>query len=214
MATSTPIEKITAADFIPPNPTLETLREASKGCRGCPLYLKGTQTVFGEGPAGARMMLVGEQPGNDEDLEGRPFVGPAGRVLNQALESAGLSREETYVTNVVKHFKWEPEGKRRIHKKPNTLEIVSCRPWLEWEIELVEPEVLVCLGATAAQALFGRDFRLTAHHGEVLTLDSVPKAIATIHPSSVLRRPSSEGRHAAMAQLSSDLRVVASLLGK
>lgn len=212
MATAATVDKITAADFIPPNPTLETLREASKGCRGCPLYLKGTQTVFGEGPVSARLMLVGEQPGNDEDLEGKPFVGPAGRVLNQALESAGLSRDESYVTNVVKHFKWEPDGKRRIHKKPNTLEIVSCRPWLEWEIELVEPEVLVCLGATAAQALFGRDFRLTAHHGEILALESVPKAMATIHPSSVLRQPTSEGRHSALSQLTSDLTTAAKLL--
>src|SRR6266550_1058214 len=151
---------------VPPRPSIPKLRAAAKGCRACDLWRRGTQTVFGEGPPDADVMFVGEQPGNDEDLAGRPFVGPAGRILAQALDEAGIDRSRTYITNAVKHFKWEPRGKRRIHKKPNAAEINACRPWLDAEISVLKPQVIVCLGATAAQALLGRDFRVTQHRGE------------------------------------------------
>ena len=150
-----------AADFLPARSTLRSLRNASRDCRGCDLWERGTQTVFGEGAAHAKVMFVGEQPGDREDIEGRPFVGPAGQLLDRSLERAGIDRDEVYITNVVKHFKWEPRGKRRIHKKPNLEEITACRPWLDAELGLVEPEILVCLGATAAQALLGPSFRVT-----------------------------------------------------
>ena len=155
----------TAAPLVPPRPSLPSLREAAAGCRACPLWRTGEQTVFGEGRAGARAMLVGEQPGDREDVEGRPFVGPAGRLLDEALEEAGIDRSLAYVTNVVKHFKWTPRGKRRIHQKPNWGEIAACRPWLDAELAVVRPAVLVCLGATAAQALLGRQFRVTRQRG-------------------------------------------------
>ena len=181
-----------AADFIPPRPTLPALRQAARGCRGCHLYKLGTQTVFGEGPRGARVMIVGEQPGDQEDRAGHPFVGPSGRLLDQALERAGIRRDEVYVTNAVKHFKWEQRGEksaRRIHKTPNAAEVRACRPWLEHEIALVKPDAIVCLGATAAQALLGRDFRVTQQRGKPLRSDWARAVFATVHPSAVLRAP-------------------------
>ncbi len=205
----------TAADFLPERITLPALRDASRGCRGCRLYANATQTVFGEGRAGAAMMLIGEQPGDREDLEGHPFVGPAGRLLDSALEEAGIQREDVYLTNVVKHFKWEPRGeksKRRIHKKPNDAEIAACYPWLSEEISVVGPSVLVCLGATAAQALLGKDFRVTRERGIPLVTPLADAIVATVHPSSVLRAPDSEGRHAALAMLVADLKIVARAL--
>src|SRR5689334_7437240 len=184
---------ISAADFLPARKTLPALREASKSCRGCDLWQRGTQTVFGEGRSGAEVMLVGEQPGNDEDLHGRPFVGPAGKILDKALAAAGIDREGVYVTNAVKHFKWEARGKRRIHKKPSGMQIAACRPWFEAEVNVVNPRVVVALGATAAQALLGRDFRVTQGRGKVISTGKVP-IIATVHPSSILRAPDDETR--------------------
>ncbi len=186
---------------------LRALRAEARHCESCPLYRNATQTVFGEGPVTARILLVGEQPGNDEDLAGAPFVGPAGRVLDQALAAAGIARDDVYVTNVVKHFKWVPKGKRRIHKRPTAREIVACTPWLEREVALVRPEVIVCLGATAAQALLGRTFRVTKQRGEVLRSRLAERTIATVHPSSILRQRSAEDRRREMARLVDDLRV-------
>ncbi|MGE5689092.1 MAG: UdgX family uracil-DNA binding protein, partial [Pseudomonadota bacterium] len=182
-----PVTSDSAAALVPSEPTLPTLRETAGSCRACPLWRTGTQTVFGEGDATARAMLVGEQPGDREDREGRPFVGPAGRLLDEALEEAGIDRSLAYVTNVVKHFKWTPRGKRRIHQKPNRGEIAACRPWLEAELAVVRPDVLVCLGATAAQALLGRDFRVTRRRGEPVETELAPVALATVHPSTILR---------------------------
>jgi uracil-DNA glycosylase len=204
----------TAADFVPPNPTLENLREAAAGCKGCHLWRLGTQTVFGEGPRRARVMLVGEQPGDKEDLAGHPFVGPAGQMLNSALEDAGIDREEVYTTNAVKHFKWEPANGRRLHKKPNTREIKACRPWLDNEIAQVQPEIIVCLGATAAQALLGKDFRLTQHRGEFVESSLAPFVIATLHPSALLRMPDEESRRAARESFVDDLKLVSLQLSK
>jgi DNA polymerase len=184
------------------------LREAAQQCRGCDLWKRGTQTVFGEGKAGAEVMLVGEQPGNDEDLQGRPFVGPAGRVLDKGLEAAGIDRDDVYVTNAVKHFKWEPRGKRRIHKKPNAMQIAACRPWFDEEVKAVRPKVIVCLGATAAQALLGPKFKVTQDRGRIISTGDVP-IIATVHPSSILRATDDESRHSEMARFIDDLRVVA-----
>jgi uracil-DNA glycosylase len=177
----------TAAPLIPERLSLRALKEAAADCTACPLHETGTQTVFGEGLVRAQILFVGEQPGDREDREGRPFVGPAGRLLDQALEEVGIDRRLAYVTNAVKHFKWTPKGKRRIHAKPNWSEIAACRPWLEAEIELVGPRVIVCLGATAAQALLGRDFRVTRRRGEVVDSGYGIPAIATVHPSSILR---------------------------
>lgn len=203
----------TAGPLIPPQPSLASLREAAAACRACPLWKRGTQTVFGEGPAGARVLFVGEQPGNAEDLAGRPFVGPAGGVLAKALEISGIDRRSIYVTNAVKHFKWEPSGKRRIHKKPNALEIAACKPWLDAEISVVDPEFIVCLGATAAQALLGRSFRVSIDRGRVLErAGSGPKFLATVHPSSILRAPDDETRHAEFERFTDDLRVLARAL--
>jgi DNA polymerase len=168
--------------------------------------------VFGDGAARARILFVGEQPGDKEDLEGRPFVGPAGALLDKALIEAGIDRKQTYVTNAVKHFKWEPRGKRRIHKKPNSIEIAACRQWLDTEIALVKPDVIVCLGATAAQALLGRDFRVTEKRGQLLPFDAVQNVLATVHPSSILRAPDDESRHREFLRLVEDLRVVATVL--
>jgi DNA polymerase len=197
---------------IPEKPTLQSLREAAATCRACPLWERGTQTVFGEGRANARIVLVGEQPGNEEDLTGHPFVGPAGRVLDEALERAGIDRTSTYVTNVVKHFKWEPRGKRRIHSKPNAAEIQACLPWLRTELEVVKPLALVCLGATAAQALLGSSFRVSVDRGKLVESPLAPYVLATIHPSSILRAPDDETRHREMDRLVGDLLVVARLL--
>lgn len=201
-----------AAALIPANFTWQSLRAAAAGCHACDLWKRGTQTVFGEGVAGARVMFVGEQPGNDEDLAGHPFVGPAGRLLDTALAEAGIDRAQSYVTNVVKHFKWEPRGKRRIHAKPNSVEIAACVPWLEAELDVVKPRVLVCLGATAAQALLGREFRVTAQRGKWVESPLAPYVTATVHPSSILRARDSEKRHAEMAQFVADLRPVAKAL--
>ena len=202
----------TATPLIPESPTLPKLREAAAGCKACDLWKTGTQTVFGEGARKAEILFVGKQPGNDEDLAGRPFVGPAGRVLDEGLEQAGIDRALAYVTNVVKHFKWEPRGKRRIHAKPNWAEIAACRPWLDAELEVVKPKVLVCLGATAAQALLGRQFRVTKQRGVAVESDLAPHVIATVHPSSILRQETEEDRKAAMAEFVADLKVVAKLL--
>ena len=181
-----------AADFIPSHPTLPTLREAAAHCHGCDLWAVGTQTVFGEGPRAAELMFVGEQPGDKEDRAGEPFVGPSGKLLDAALEAAGIERSRVYVTNAVKHFKWErgEKGKRRIHKKPNAMEVRACRPWLEEEIALVKPRVIVCLGATAAQSLLGKEFRVTQHRGEAIESEWADAVFATVHPSAVLRTPS------------------------
>jgi DNA polymerase len=197
---------------MPQRHSLTALREAAAGCRGCPLWERGTQTVFGEGGRKAELMLVGEQPGDAEDLEGRPFVGPAGRLLDRVLADVGIDRTTVYVTNVVKHFKWEPRGKRRIHKKPNAGEIAACRPWLDTEIQLVQPRAIVCLGATAAQALLGRQFKLTANRGAFVASSLAPLVLATVHPSSILRTPDSETRHRETERFADDLRLVARAL--
>jgi uracil-DNA glycosylase family protein len=189
--------------------TLETLARESKGCRNCDLWKRGTQTVFGEGGAHARVLFIGEQPGDKEDLEGRPFVGPAGNLLNTALEQAGIDRSEVYVTNAVKHFKWEPRGKRRIHKKPNAAEIAACRPWLDGEISAIHPEIIVCLGATAAQSILGKSFRVTKQRGEFLKSPEGLTVVATVHPSSILRAPDEDARHEEMRSFVDDLRKVA-----
>ena len=198
--------------LIPESPSLERLREAAAGCKACHLWERGTQTVFGEGARSAEVMLVGEQPGDQEDRAGHPFVGPAGRVLDDALEQAGIDRSKAYVTNVVKHFKWEARGKRRIHAKPNWTEIAACKPWLEAELAVVEPRVLVCLGATAAQALLGKQFRVTKQRGELVESPLAPYVLATIHPSAILRQRDEESRRGEMAAFVDDLRVVAGIL--
>jgi DNA polymerase len=185
------------------------LREAAAGCKACPLWRTGTQTVFGEGSKGSKVLFLGEQPGNDEDLVGKPFIGPAGRLLERALEEAGIARDEAYVTNVVKHFKWEPRGKRRIHKKPNAREIAACRPWLEAELAVVEPELIVCLGATAAQALLGRQFRVSQDRGKLLPSPWKQQVLATYHPSAILRAPDEESRHRAYREFVEDLKKAA-----
>jgi uracil-DNA glycosylase len=202
----------TAAPLVPEARSLSKLREAAAGCQACDLWKTGTQTVFGEGTAQAEIVFVGEQPGDKEDLAGRPFVGPAGRVLDDALEAAGIDRSLAYVTNAVKHFKWTARGKRRIHQKPNWSEMAACRPWLDAELEAVKPKVLVALGATAAQALLGRQFRVTKQRGVPVESDLAPHVVATVHPSSILRQESEEERAAAMADLVADLKVVAKLL--
>src|SRR5438477_4051828 len=182
------------------------VRDASRECMACHLYKRATQTVFGEGPKDALIMLVGEQPGDYEDVAGKPFVGPAGKIMDQALEGAGIDRSHVYVTNAVKHFKWELRGKRRIHKKPNSREIAACRPWLEAELRLVKPKLLVCLGATAAQAVFGPSFRVTRERGKVLSSRFAPKVLATVHPSSLLRQPDEESRQREYKRFVLDLR--------
>jgi uracil-DNA glycosylase len=199
----------TAAPLIPERPTLTKLREAAAGCKACPLWKTGTQTVFGEGTPKAEVLFVGEQPGDREDIEGRPFVGPAGKLFDQALEEAGIDRSQVYVTNVVKHFKWKPQGKRRIHQKPNWSEIAACRPWLDAEVAVLKPRVLVCLGATAAQALLGRDFRVSRQRGELVESPLAEKTIATVHPSSILR---AEDRDRQFAEFVRDLEQVAALI--
>jgi uracil-DNA glycosylase len=200
-----------AADFLPQRLTLPALREAAAGCRGCPLWQVGTQTVFGEGAKDAEAMFVGEQPGDYEDRAGKPFVGPAGRLLDEALDAAGIDRTSVYVTNAVKHFKWQARGKRRIHQKPNAAEQAACRPWLEAELAVVKPRVLVLLGATAAQSLLGRQFRVTQHRGELLESELAQAVTATVHPSSILRGEPEE-REANFGAFVDDLKVVAELL--
>ena len=202
-----------AADFLPAERTLPAMAEAAQGCRGCDLYANATQAVFGEGRPGADVMLIGEQPGDREDREGTPFVGPAGKLLDTALERAGIDRDEVYVTNAVKHFKWDPRGKRRIHKKPNTEEIRACNPWLQAELSVVKPKVIVCLGATAAQAVIGRGFRVTQHRGEFVDTPLEPLVTATVHPSSILRAQDDGTRRSQMEAFVRDLRTVATAIG-
>lgn len=208
----------TAAPLIPESPTLDKLREAAAGCRACPLWKTGTQTVFGEREGRPRaghpqVMFIGEQPGDQEDKAGRPFVGPAGRLLNEALEVVGIDRGQVYVTNTVKHFKWEEtQGKKRIHAKPAYGEIRACVPWLHAEIRVFQPDIIVCLGATAAQALLGRDFRVTKQRGQLLDSDYARGVVATVHPSSILRAPTKEDRHAQLRAFIQDLNVVARVL--
>ena len=194
---------------VPDTSSLTTLQTAAKACTACHLYKHATQTVFGEGSTGAKLMLLGEQPGDQEDLAGQPFVGPAGGILDRALEEAGIDRREVYVTNTVKHFKWEPRGKRRIHKKPNSREIAACRPWLEAELRVVRPGLLVCMGATAAQAIFGPKFRVTRERGKVLESELASKVVATVHPSSLLRQPDEESREREYKLFVADLCVAA-----
>ena len=199
----------------PPDTTSwSAVREAAKNCEACHLYKRATQTVFGEGPKGAAMMLVGEQPGDYEDVAGKPFVGPAGKIMDRALEEAGIDRSQVYVTNAVKHFKWEPRGKRRIHQKPNSREIAACRPWLEAELRLVKPKLLVCLGATAAQAIFGPSFRVTRERGKVLSSKLAPKVLATVHPSSLLRQPDETSREREYKHFVTDLRAALRAAGE
>ena len=201
-----------AAPFVPDTTSVRKLGAAAHACTGCDLYKNATQVVFGAGPQSARVMFVGEQPGDQEDREGAPFVGPAGAMLDKALEQAGIPRSEVYVTNAVKHFSWEPRGKRRIHKKPRASEIRACRPWLEAEVHAIKPAVMVCLGASAAQAVLGPQFKLMQNRGQLQTSSLAERVIATIHPSAVLRAPDSEGRRAAFEMLTSDLKVVAGIL--
>ncbi len=203
-----PLDREARDAALPKARSVEALRKLADGCRACDLWARATQTVFGDGPLSARVLVVGEQPGNSEDLEGAPFVGPAGRLLDRALVEAGIDRSTVYVTNVVKHFKWRraPSGKRRIHDKPNRGEITACRPWLEAEVDRIGPELVICLGATAAQAVLGRDFRVTRDHGQVLPSDLGP-ALGTIHPSAILR--AGEDRDPLMEQLVADLRAAA-----
>jgi DNA polymerase len=203
---------MSAEPYLPERRSLDTLRAAVDGCRGCGLWEHATQGVIGEGSVKAELVLVGEQPGDQEDKQGSPFVGPAGRILDQALEEAGIDRSRAYVTNAVKHFKWKARGKRRIHQKPTWSELAACKPWLEAELELVKPGVLVCLGATAAQSLLGKQFRVTRERGVPLASDLAEHVVATIHPSAVLRAGDDDARRAELEGLVRDLRVVADLL--
>ena len=202
-------DKPSVPALIPDRPTLPGVRDAAQGCEACDLYKLGTQTVFGEGSKHAAVMLVGEQPGDQEDLTGHPFVGPAGKLLDKALAEAGIDRKQVYVTNVVKHFKWEPRGKRRIHKKPSASEIAACRPWLDTEIQLVKPRAIVLLGATAAQAILGRQFKVSTERGTFIPSSLAPVVMATVHPSSILRAPDDETRRAETTRFGGDLRKVA-----
>lgn len=207
-ATASP-KNSAATPLLPIPKSIDDARARAKNCQACDLYKRATQTVFGEGARKPRILFVGEQPGDQEDRLGKPFVGPAGKLFDAALEQAGIDRNKTYVTNAVKHFKWEPRGKRRIHKKPNAAEIAACRPWLDTELALLKPEVVVCLGATAAQALLGRTFRVTQSRGKLLESTVAPHIMATVHPSSILRAPDDESRHREMASFVADLRKVA-----
>ena len=209
---TSPKSKSSAEDLIPEQPTLPLLKAAAADCRACDLWKNGTQSVFGEGRSRARILFVGEPPGNEEDLTGKPFVGPAGRLFDEALEEAGIDRKQTYVTNVVKHFKWEPRGKRRIHKKPNAQEIAACRPWLEAEIALIKPKIIVALGATAAQSLLGAQFRVTKQRGQFLESDLAPYVMATVHPSSILRAPDDETRRLEYQSFVDDLKKLARVI--
>jgi DNA polymerase len=202
----------TAAPLIPQRASLQTLRTIAAGCKACDLWARGTQTVFGEGPVRAAVVMVGEQPGNEEDLAGHPFVGPAGKLLDRALAAAGIDRGAVYVTNAVKHFKWQPRGKRRLHEKPRDDDVEACLPWLEAEIAAVAPAIIVALGATAAQAMLGKSFRVTKQRGEVFPQPDGPPILATIHPSAVLRAPDSEARERELALLVADLAKVAPFL--
>lgn len=198
----------TAAPLIPPRPTIKKLQAVAAGCKACHLWEDATQTVFGEGKSTSTVMFIGEQPGDKEDLSGHPFVGPAGALLDKALVEAGIDRTKVYVTNVVKHFKWEPRGKRRIHKKPNGAEIAACRPWLEAEIAVVKPRAIVCLGSTAAQAVIGPSFRVSVQRAQFVESTLAPLVTATVHPSSILRAASDEARHEEMQRFIADLKTI------
>jgi uracil-DNA glycosylase len=201
-------ESTSAAEFIPEHPTPRTLREAVQRCRGCDLYAHATQAVFGEGPNSAEIVFIGEQPGDEEDRQGHPFVGPSGRLLDRALVEAGIDRSLVYVTNAVKHFKFEERGKRRLHKKPSGLEIRACQPWLEAEINLIQPRIIVCLGATAAQTIFGGTYRLTKERGQFVRNSWAPYVTSTVHPSAILRAPDEEQRHMEYDRFVADLKKV------
>jgi DNA polymerase len=203
-----------AATLIPKSLSLPSLKTAAADCRACDLWKKGTQTVFGEGRRQAKLMFIGEQPGNEEDLTGKPFVGPAGRLFDEALAEAGIDRQQAYITNVVKHFKWEPRGKRRIHKKPNSLEIAACHPWLEAEVALIKPEIIVALGATAAQTLLGSKFRVTKQRGEFLKSTLATYVMATVHPSSILRAPDDETRRLEYRRFVDDLKKLSQVFSR
>ena len=203
-----------AADFLPDSLELDDLARAARHCRGCELYRRATQTVFGEGPVTARVIFVGEQPGDEEDRQGRPFVGPAGRLLDDVLAEVGIERDDVYVTNAVKHFKWEPRGARRLHSKPSSREMTACRVWLEAELRAVEPACVVCLGATAAQSLLGRAFRITKDHGKFQSIDFAPRVLATYHPSAILRAPDVDARRQLRRDFTADLRRVARELNR
>jgi len=203
----------TAAALIPPRPTLNKLRDAAAECKACDLWKTGTQTVFGEGKQSSVIMFIGEQPGDREDLEGRPFVGPAGGLLDRALEEAGIDRSKVYVTNLAKHFKWEPRGKRRIHKKPNAVEITACRPWLQAELRVIKPKAIICLGSTAGQAVIGPKFRVSVQRGQFVKSELAEYVTATVHPSSILRAPSDEARRLERARFIDDLKKIREVLG-
>lgn len=209
----TDIDERSAGAPVPTESDLDELRTAAAGCTACPLYRNATQTVFGEGPEHAAVLFVGEQPGDSEDLAGRPFVGPAGTLLDRCMAEAGIDRSRAYVTNAVKHFKWVPRGTRRIHSKPNSMEIAACFPWLEAEIAAVKPKIVVALGATAAQTLFGRAFRVTRDRGRLVPSRWAPYAMATVHPSSLLRAPDEETRHREIERFVADLKKIKELLG-
>lgn len=210
-----PTDEECARPATPPDTSsLAAVREAAGRCTACHLYERATQTVFGEGPKNASIMLVGEQPGDYEDVAGRPFVGPAGKIMDQALEEAGIDRSQVYVTNAVKHFKWEPRGKRRIHQKPNSREIAACRPWLEAELRIVKPRLVVAMGATAAQTIFGPSFRVTRERGKVLSSKLAPRVLATVHPSSLLRQPDQASRQHEYKHFVSDLRAAVRAAGE
>ena len=204
----------TAAPLIPARPTLAKLRIVAAGCQACDLWKNGTQTVFGEGKQSSTVMFIGEQPGNSEDLEGRPFVGPAGGLLDKALEAAGIERSQVYVTNVVKHFKWEPRGKRRIHKKPNATEIMACRPWLDAEIRVIKPRAIICLGSTAAQAVIGPKFRVSIDRGKFVNSPLAQFVTGTVHPSSILRAPTDEARRKETKRFIDDLKKIRAAIEK
>ena len=201
-------ESSSAAEYIPEHPSPRSLREAVQRCRGCDLYARATQAVFGEGPNSAEIVFIGEQPGDEEDRQGHPFVGPSGKLLDRALAEAGIDRSLVYVTNAVKHFKFEERGKRRLHKKPNGLEIRACRPWLEAEINLIQPRIIVCLGATAAQTIFGGTYRLTKERGQFVQNSWAPHVTSTVHPSAILRAPDEEQRHLEYEKFDGDLKKV------
>ena len=203
----------TAAPLIPPRPTLSKLRDVAAECKACHLWKMGTQTVFGEGKQRSLIMFVGEQPGDKEDLSGRPFVGPAGALLDKSLEEAGIDRAKVYVTNVVKHFKWEPRGKRRIHKKPNAAEITACRPWLQSEIDVIKPRAIICLGSTAAQAIISPKFKVSIQRGLFVPSELAEYVTATVHPSSILRAPSDEARRVERERFVEDLKKIRAALG-
>jgi DNA polymerase len=207
------VEIQTAAPLIPPRPTLNKLRSVAAECTACDLWKLGTQTVFGEGKQRSLIMFVGEQPGDKEDLSGRPFVGPAGALLDKSLEEAGIDRGKVYVTNVVKHFKWEPRGKRRIHKKPNAAEITACRPWLQSEIDVIKPRAIICLGSTAAQAIISPKFKVSIQRGLFVPSDLAEYVTATVHPSSILRAPSDEARRVERERFVEDLKKIRAALG-